>query len=255
MHRCYVEPGQASNATLTLSDREAHHATNVLRLKVRDRIVALDGQGSEFLCEIADISRKGGQLKVLSRTSIRPLPYQLTLIQAVPKGKAMENIVQKATELGAIGIVPLLSERTVVQLDDEDAGAKVEKWTETCIEAIKQCGSAWLPKIDPPTSPTAFLNRGERFDLQLLASLQSDTQHPRAILDAYFEERKKHATSIAIWVGPEGDFTPAEINMARNAGALPVTLGPLVLRSDTAAIYSLSVLNYEMQARLGLRVN
>jgi 16S rRNA (uracil1498-N3)-methyltransferase len=255
MHRCYIEPSESNNAVLSLSEKETHHAINVLRLKPRDRVVALDGQGSEFLCEVVELTKKTAALKVLSKTRNPPLPYQITLIQAVVKGKTMENIIQKATELGVYRIVPLLSERSVVQLDEEDAGSKVEKWTEICIEAIKQCGSAWLPKIDPPCSTTSFVNKAERFDLQLLASLQADTKHPRQSYDTYVEERKKLPASIAVWIGPEGDFTPAEINLARNAGAAPITLGPLVLRSDTAAIYSLSVLNYEMQGRLGLRVS
>lgn len=255
MHRCHVDPAQSNNATLSLSEREAHHAVHVLRMKPGERIVALDGQGSEFLCELIDAGKKSATLKVLSRTRIAPLPYQLTLVQAVPKGKAMEHIVQKATELGVSRIVPLLSERTVVQLDEEDGNSKVAKWMEVAVEAIKQCGSAWLPRIDPPLSPTAFLARGERFDLTLLASLQSDSAHPRQLFDNHLEERKKLPSTIAVWIGPEGDFTPAEINMARNAAAAPITLGPLVLRSDTAAIYALSVLNYEMQARLNLRVS
>lgn len=188
------------------------------------------------------------QLAVSQKNSIPPLPYQLTLLQAIPKGKIIESIIQKAVELGAARIVPVLSERVVAQLDEESSTDKAEKWRVVAIEAIKQCGSAWLPQIEVPLSPKTFLARGEKFDLPLIASLQPDSRHPRQYFKQYYAERKRLPQTVGIWVGPEGDFTPAEMSAVKSAGALPVTLGRLVLRSETAAIYCLSVLNYELQA-------
>ena len=144
--------------------------------------------------------------------------------------------------------MPLLSERVVAHLDEESAGDRAEKWRLVAIEAIKQCGSAWLPQIDVPLSPKAFLARGEKFDLPLIASLQPDSRHPRELFKQYFAERKRLPQTVCVWVGPEGDFTPAEMSAVKSAGALPITLGRLVLRSETAAVYCLSVLNYELQA-------
>jgi 16S rRNA (uracil1498-N3)-methyltransferase len=160
----------------------------------------------------------------------------------------MDLIVQKATELGVHRIVPLLSERVVTQLDHEAGASRAEKWRGTAVEAIKQCGSAWLPDVESPMSPQAFLARGERFELLLIASLQPDAPHPRARFDAFREEQGRRPRTIGVWVGPEGDFTPAEINLACAAGALPITLGPRVLRCDTAAVYCLSVVNYELHS-------
>jgi 16S rRNA (uracil1498-N3)-methyltransferase len=116
------------------------------------------------------------------------------------------------------------------------------------IEAIKQCGSPWMPHIDPPQSPQKFLSGNDRFELSLLASLQPDARHPREYIRNYVADNGKAPKSICVWVGPEGDYTPAEINAIRQAGALPITLGQLILRSETAAIYCLSILNYELQA-------
>lgn len=161
----------------------------------------------------------------------------------------MDIIVQKATELGVARIVPLLSERTTVQLDEEDAATKTAKWRATAIEAIKQCGSTWLPRLETALSPKEFLARGEKFDLHLVASLQSDSRHPRQYFEQHRVERGSPPRNTGVWVGPEGDFTPAELGSIKSAGALPITLGPLILRSDTAAIYCLSVLNYELQSR------
>jgi 16S rRNA (uracil1498-N3)-methyltransferase len=233
---------------LTLTDREAHHALHVVRLRRGERVAVLDGTGHEFQCEVREAARDGVTLAVLHKSTIPPLPYHVTLLQAVTKGKAFETIVQKATELGAFRVVPLLTER-VVSVPDEDAAAnKVEKWKLIAVDSIKQCGSAWLPQIETPIPLRNFLARHERFELPLVASLQDDRRHPREVLDDYRVEHGRLPKSVGIFIGPEGDFTSAEIDAIKETGALPVTLGPLVLRSDTAAVYALSVLNYELQS-------
>jgi 16S rRNA (uracil1498-N3)-methyltransferase len=232
-----------------LEDREAHHGLHVVRLRRDERVVVLDGVGHEFLCQTQELDRDAIRLEVVQKNFIPPLPYQIHLLQAIPKGKVFETIVQKATELGAYRIVPLLSERIVSHLDEESAESKVDKWRMVAIEASKQCGSAWLPQIDAPISPKALLARGEKFELPLIASLQADSRHPSELFKSFFTERKRLPESVCIWIGPEGDFTPAEMNAVRSGGAWPITLGRLVLRSETAAIYCLSILNYELQAR------
>lgn len=248
MHRFYLPPDQCRGASLTLEEREAHHGLHVLRLRQGERVAVLDGAGSEFSCEVRSLSKDEIKLAITQKNSIPPLPYAITLVQAVPKGKTMDLIVQKATELGVARIVPLLSERVVAHLE-KDTG-KTEKWRQVAIEAVKQSGSAWLPQIDQPLTPREFLARNERFELPLIASLQPDSRHPRTLFQAFREEKRRDPQSVAIWVGPEGDFTPAEMSAARSAGALPITLGRLILRSETAAIYSLAILNYELQAAL-----
>jgi 16S rRNA (uracil1498-N3)-methyltransferase len=249
MHRFHLPPELSRDNLLTLSGREAHHALNVLRIRPGERVVVLDGQGQELMCEALKPEGDHLKLRVTQRNSIPPLPYQITLLQAIPKGKIMESIVQKAAELGAHRIVPLLSDRIVAQLDEEEGSLRGDKWRQTAIEAIKQCGSAWLPHVETPFTPKDYLARGERFDLPLVASLQSDCRHPREYFQTFHKEKGKMPASVCVWVGPEGDFTPAEMNAIKSSGALPITLGRLVLRSETAAIYSLAVLNYELQSK------
>ena len=248
MHRVYVEPAQAQNSTLHLNDSESHHLTHVLRARAGERVVGLDGAGHEFLCEIASLGRGEAQLKVLQRQSVPALPFQITLLQAVMRAKTMDLIIQKATELGAYRIVPILSERSVSQIEEDATAAKLEKWRTTAIESIKQCGSHWLPRFEAPQTPQKVLGTNERYDLPLIASLQPGARHPRDYFRTFAAEQARQPKSVCVWVGPEGDFTPAEINAVRQAGALPITLGPLILRSETAAIYCLSILNYELQA-------
>jgi 16S rRNA (uracil1498-N3)-methyltransferase len=248
MHRFFVEPEQSREGRFELSEREFHHATHVLRLKEGDRVVVLDGQGGELSCAVESMNKRSATLKVYQRNQIPPLPYQLTLIQAIPKGKSMEAIVQKAAEFGAAHIVPVIAERTVAQIDEEHSGSKVEKWRNIAIDAIKQCGSTWLPRIAEPVKPAQYLANPEKAEMTLIATLQPDARHPRTFLRDFKAEKQRAPRSVAVWVGPEGDFTPAEINAIRGAGALPITLGQLILRSETAAFYCLSVLNYELQA-------
>ena len=247
MHRFYLPPEQCQEPTFFLTGREANHARHVLRIHRGERITVLDGAGQEFVCEVQEYDRDKARLTVSERHLHPAPPGQITLLQAVPKGKIMEAIIQKATELGAYRIVPVLSERVVAQLDEEDAARKVAKWRVTAVEAIKQCGSPWPPRIEPPLTPSQFLLRNEGFELPLLASLETGSRPARDYFRDFCSKHDRMPRSVCVWVGPEGDFTPAEIEAVKSHGALPITLGRLILRTETAAIYCLSVLNYELQ--------
>jgi 16S rRNA (uracil1498-N3)-methyltransferase len=244
MHRFYLPPESCKGEELFLTGSEAHHALHVLRVRRGQSITVVDGAGDEFLCDVQQSDRDKIRLCVRERKTAAPLPCQITLLQALPKGKLFEAIVQKATELGATRIVPLLSERVVVHLDKNEAARRAAKWQLVAIEAIKQCGAAWLPHVEIPTTPEQFLARKEHFDLAMVGSLQSDSKHPRECLRGANQPK-----SAAIWIGPEGDFTPAELEAIKASRALPITLGPLVLRTETAAIYCLSILNYEITSQ------
>jgi 16S rRNA (uracil1498-N3)-methyltransferase len=248
MHRFYLPPEQCREPTLFLAGREAHHARHVLRIHRGERITVLDGAGQEFVCEVQEYVQDKARLTVSERRFHPAAPGQITLLQAVPKGKIMEAIIQKATELGAFRIVPVLSERVVAQLDEADAARKAAKWRMTAVEAIKQCGSAWLPRVEPPVTPSQFLARNADFELPLIASLETGSRPARECFRDFHAKRGRMPGSICVWVGPEGDFTPAETEAIKSHGALPITLGQLILRTETAAIYCLSVLNYELQS-------
>jgi len=249
MHRFYLAPEKVSEVDIMLDQRESHHAVNVLRVRDRERVVVMDGVGGEIMCEVASAEKKSVRLNVLQHNRINPLPYRITLLQAMTKGKSMDFIIQKATELCVHRIVPLAAGRSVVQVEDVDS--KLEKWNSIAIDSIKQCGSPWLPAIEKPITPKEFLARNESFDLPMVASLQSHTRHPREYLDGYKSEQGLLPKSLAVWVGPEGDFTPAEVNDLITAGVHPITLGQVILRSETAALYAVSALNYEMQSPRG----
>jgi len=266
-----------------LTGSEAHHARGVLRLQPGDRVVIFDGRGREATAEIAALDSAAVQLHVLQETVTPPLQARITLAQAIPKGKNMDLIVQKSVEICAAEIFPLVSARTVVHLDPESAAQKQAKWQTVALEAAKQCGQNWVPHIHFPRSPDDFfreiesvippvgaeadivsanrrdgmataqhrLLRSSRaplpFDLRLIGSLQPGARHLKNILADYAEtyDGTRPATVLML-IGPEGDFTPAEIALARSHGCNPLTLGPIILRVETAAIYCLSILSYEL---------
>jgi 16S rRNA (uracil1498-N3)-methyltransferase len=246
MHRFYLAPAECAGNVLLLKDREAHHAAHVLRLQPNEPVTVLDGVGTELDCTIQRVSRKEVALLVRDRRKTPRPAAEITLFQAIVKGKTMEIIVQKATELGVTRIMPLQTDRVVPHLDNESGCQKQQKWQITAIETIKQCGSRWLPQIDLPVTPAAFLKRTEKFDLALVASLAGDGRHARHWFEMVAKERSAAPRTVSVWIGPEGDFTGAELDLIRSAGAKPITLGSLVLRADTAAVYSLSIIRHEL---------
>lgn len=245
--RAYCRPATAEPAELSLSPEESHHLIAVNRARVGDTVVAFDGRGTEWICRLASDRKQAAVLQVRFKQRIKPLPYEITLGQALPKGQFMDAIVRKATELGAARIAPLESERTQVHLDGERSDKKIEKWETAALEAAKQCGNAFVPEILPVQNAAAFMDAARGYDLKLIASLQPGAKSLKAVL-ANFTATQGRAPKKVLWlIGPEGDFTPAEMSQAQSAGFAPITLGPLVLRCETAAAYALSVLSYELQ--------
>lgn len=249
MHRFYMPPEQCRAPELRLTGPEAGHARRVLRVRRGERVIVLDGAGGEFLCEVGDARRDEVRLAVVERRRHPEPASRITLLQAVPKGRIMEAIIQKATELGVARIVPLLTERVVTRLEaEEEATHKADKWQAAAREAIKQCGAPWLPQVEQPLTPWEFLARKESFELPLIASLAGGSRPAREYFNAFQATHHRRPQSLCVWIGPEGDFTAAETEAIQSGGALPITLGPLVLRVETAAIYCLAILNYEMLA-------
>jgi 16S rRNA (uracil1498-N3)-methyltransferase len=246
MHRFYIPPSDWNPGALRLTGSEAHHARNVLRMQPGDKAVLFNGRGREITAEVTALASRDVELRRLHEAATPPLRCRITLGQAIPKGKNMDLIVQKAVEIGAAEIVPIISDRTIVRLDTDEAAGKQSKWQTVAIEAAKQCGQNWLPEVGTPRTVAQFFGERPRFDLQLIGSLQSDALHLKTILAEHVAEHGDRPASVLMLIGPEGDFTPAELNLARGNGCRPITLGPIILRVETAAIYCLSVLSYEL---------
>ncbi|HWA87645.1 MAG TPA: RsmE family RNA methyltransferase [Opitutus sp.] len=245
--RAFCTPATAEPSEIVLSPDESHHLVTVNRARVGDTVVAFDGRGTEWIAELVGDRKNAAALKVRFQQKAKPLPYEITLGQALPKGSSMDAIVRKATEIGAARIVPLESERTQVHLDADRSDRKIDKWQTAALEAAKQCGNPFLPEILPVQHAAAFMESARGYDLKLIASLQPGAKSLKSVLGAFAAAQNRPPRKVLWLVGPEGDFTPAEMSLSKTSGFEPITLGPLVLRCETAAVYALSVLSYELQ--------
>ncbi|MEI6377330.1 MAG: 16S rRNA (uracil(1498)-N(3))-methyltransferase, partial [bacterium] len=228
-----------------LESADAHHCCDVLRLGTGDTIVVFDGLGRVAEAELLQVNRKHCSLQIGSPAMTTEPRCTITLAQAVPKGKNMDLVLQKAVELGASSIVPLMTERTVVRLDEADAERKRERWQQIALESCKQCGRNTLPSVRQPCTVEQFL-KIRTGGLLLLASLQPDSKPIKEVLAGYRQATGELPYNVTVLIGPEGDFTPTEIAHFKASDAIPVTLGPIILRTETAALYCLSVLAHEL---------
>lgn len=245
-------PPATGASSFALPPAETHHLVNVNRARVGDPVVAFDGRGGEWTCALERVDgKKTAVLRVVSASTRPPLPCRLMLGQGLPKGGTMDDIVRQATELGAAIIAPLATMRSELHLDAERAEKKIEKWRVAAVEAAKQCGNPFLPEIAPVRGTAAFLADPAiaGCELRLVASLHPGARPLREVLANFRAAHDGRAPTSAAWlIGPEGDLTADEVDAALAAGWTPVTLGPLVLRCDTAAAYALSALRCETES-------
>lgn len=240
MSRFYVPTGSVSGGVITILGEEAHHIIDVMRLKVSDEIVAFDGTGKEYVGVITAVKARTVTVSII-RTIGAPVKsgVGITLIQAIPKKAKMDYIVEKATELGAAEIVPVFTARTIPEWDDDKREATVGRWRKIALGAAKQCGRSDIPEIGEIRDFAELVRKPGRYDLALIAALCKGAVELREALAGFRGKR------CAIAIGPEGDFTPDEVEAAKEAGFRPVSLGARVLKSDTAGLAALAIIDYE----------
>lgn len=246
MRRFFQSAGPGPDGIIRLEGDEAHHAAQVIRLRAGEHAVVLNGRGSEFECRVVSVSRHEVRLRVEHVHRRPPTSSPIRLVQAITKGKSFEVILQKAVELGAAEIQPVITERVVARPATGDFDDKREKWQQVAIEAIKQCGAPWLPRVLLPALMVDALDGDRQTELAVVAALDADARHLRSAFETFLNQHGKLPESISIWIGPEGDFTPEELKRLLQSGVQAVTLGGNVLRSETAALYALAVLAHEL---------
>ena len=239
MHRHFTTPENLLADTCVIGREEARHLQTVLRVKPDDRVELFDGQGRTREVSVVSVGKHGLSLAAVAPVEEHPrAACRVTLFVCVSKGKRMDWTIEKAVELGVAEIVPVISERTVVRVGAEDADAKSGRWMRVAEEAARQCGTAWLPRVLPPVAFADSLARVRESPPVFVAALSPEAKPLREAVTAY------PAPKQAGWfVGPEGDFTPGEMDALLRAGAVPVSLGRNVLRAETASLYGLCVLN------------
>ncbi len=237
MHRFIAPNTNLDTKHLTITDtKEIHHLTNVLRLKKENEIAVFNGQGDEALAKIENITAHNITLSIISCVKkSQNNRLSLTLACAIPKKAKFETIIEKCTELGVDRIIPVITERTEVRLSDERKEKKHERYQAIAINAAKQCQRNFLPQIDSPKSFSEILKKLTPHDAAFIPCL---TGKRKNLINAFvLTPQQKNAF---FFIGPEGDFTPEELSAAVSAGCIPVTLGPNILKVDTAAICAIA---------------
>lgn len=246
MPRFFQPDATIQSDEVVLVGAEANHAARVLRVREGEIVEVLNGRGLRLSGTVTGVTKTAVRIAMTDRIEEAPPAVSIVLFQSLLKGKHFDLVLQKATELGADEIVPVITDRVIARPKASEFADRREKWQQAVIEATKQCGAAWCPQVRPPTPfAEAIQPPVTENSLHLVASLQVDAVHPRAVLGDYFRLPAAKNSAVAIWIGPEGDFTDAEYAALLAAGVRPVSFGRLVLRSETAALHALSILNYE----------
>ncbi|MDD5137013.1 MAG: 16S rRNA (uracil(1498)-N(3))-methyltransferase [Candidatus Omnitrophica bacterium] len=241
MSRFFVPSEAVSGNSIIVTGKEAHHILDVMRLKMFDTVVTFDGTGKEYVGVINDISRNSLTIGITEiRTSSEKEISSITLLQALPKKEKMDYIVQKSTELGVHSIVPVLTERTIPVWDEAKMRAQAARWKKIATEAAKQCGRVDIPEISPISKFTDAIKDFPGFDMRLIAVLSDEAVPLKNAIGGLVSGK------VVLAIGPEGDFTADETAAAKKYSFKPISLGRRVLKSDTAGLALLSILNYEL---------
>ena len=232
MHRFFCPIANITKDKIVIDNKEQiHHLKDVLRLKVKDNLMIFDGRGNEYNCIIEKIANEVTLgIKRKSLPSYKKEGIKITLACAIPKKSKMDDIIDKLTQLGVARIIPLETERVVVKLNKNKKEMRLLRWQKIALNAAQQSQRNTSPVIDPIKNIREVLIKSENYDLKLIPTLTGK----RKILKEIFTQIKPK--NILVLIGPEGDFSPQEVALAVKAGCIPVTLGDLVLRVDTAAI-------------------
>lgn len=240
MSRFYVPKESIKGNQVLIIGKEAHHILDVMRLKVSDNIVVFDGTGNEYVGIVKGTGNKSLSLEITQTRKTTPQENSIvTLIQAIPKKEKMDYIVEKATELGVNCVMPVTTARTIPDWSESKKAGIVTRWQKISQEAAKQCGRMVLPEIEPVKTLEEALSHINGYDLKLIAALSDNAIKLKDAL------KSCSGGKIAVAIGPEGDFTEEEIKQAEEKGFKIVNLGRRVLKSDTAGLAVLAMINYE----------
>ncbi len=237
--RFFIDPSQIVGAQIVITGDDLRHIRTVLRKRPGDLLTLLDGRGMEYEARIVESGRDGIVCEMVTQSRHEITGPRVTLGQGIAKADKMDWIVQKATELGAAAVVPLLTERTIMKVRDE--GKRVGRWQKIAREAAMQSRRLDIPVVGPVMSYEGFLTTlapgpGSLF----LIPWEEGTRPLKDILRQY-----PAAADITVLIGPEGGFSMTEAKSAQDKGFHAATLGPAILRTETAAIAALSMLRYE----------
>lgn len=248
MHKFFVPKENIIGNSAVIEDEDVKHIYKVLRLGEGDKISINNTEGEEYLGEILEIDKKRVLVKLIEKLPVNnESPINVYLFQGLPKSSKMDLIAQKATELGVKELTPVITERVVVKSEIGEF-KKVDRWNRIALEACKQCKRTLLPKINIPIEFEELLDKLKEMDLIIVPYENEDGYGIKNVIANISREIKE----VAVIIGPEGGFEESEIDRLKDIGAHIVTLGPRILRTETAGFVCVSLLMYELGDMGGL---
>ena len=243
MPKFFVKPEQIDQNHIVIYDEDVKHITKVLRLNENDIIIICDECGKDYKVRIKKIQKDKIYTNIIeSYDSLTEPPINVVLYQGIPKSAKMEYIIQKTTELGILRIVPVVTERTVVKLDDKRQEHKIERWRKVAYEAAKQSNRGVIPQVDQSIGFNEAIQQMSCTDLGLMLYEKERDYKLKNVLQCHSDVK-----SISIFIGPEGGFSEKEVEQAQLQGLNTVGLGPRILRTETAGVAVLAILMYELK--------
>jgi len=243
MHKFFVNESCVDGNLVNIQGDDVKHIYKVLRLKSGDKVNINNCLGEEFLAQIKDVSKTNVLCEIIKKTDINnESPLKIHLYQGLPKATKMDLIIQKATELGVMGITPIITERVIIKNELKEF-KKIDRWNKIALEACKQSKRTIIPKVNEPVEFSVLLAEADRYDLIVVPYENKENFGIKAMLSKL---KDKNINNVAIVIGPEGGFEEEEIEKLSSLGSEIVTLGPRILRTETAGFVCASLLLYEL---------
>ena len=245
MYQFFVEPSQIQDKRIVITGNDVNHIKNLLRMKIGEEIAVSNGiDGKEYRCGIEELGEDQivCTLRFIKEDGVE-LASQIYLFQGLPKADKMELIIQKAVELGVHEVIPMATKRCVVKLDEKKAVSKINRWQGIAEAAAKQSKRGVIPQVHSVMNMKEAVAYAGEMEVRLIPyELAEDMAHTKQLI-----EQVKPGQKVAIFIGPEGGFEEAEVQMALEAGIEPITLGRRILRTETAGFTILSWLMYHLE--------
>lgn len=244
MHHFFVESSQIQKNTITIEGPDLNHMKNVLRIKPGEKVEISDGSSIRYICELDEYEQDQAKLRICdTEEDDVELPSRIYLFQGLPKADKMELIIQKAVELGAYEVIPVVTKRAVVKLDEKKAAKKIARWSAIAEGAAKQSGRNRIPQIHDVMTFAEALKFAQEMDVRLIPYEKAEGMSTmKSAVD-----QVRPGQSIGVFIGPEGGFEEAEIERAMDEKIIPVSLGKRILRTETAGLTILSILMYHLE--------
>ncbi|SEF74408.1 16S rRNA (uracil1498-N3)-methyltransferase [Caloramator fervidus] len=241
MHKFFVLPEKIDYPNIYITGEDVDHIVKVLRLRKGDKIQVCDGNGNEYICEITSSDKKEVICNIIEsfKNQSEP-PINITLYQGLPKAQKMDLIVQKCVEVGVVRIVPVMTKRVVVKTEGKDLKNKLERWQRIAYEAAKQSNRGIIPKVDNIMDFKEAIEDMKQNDLIIVPYEKERLRGIKKLRE------RNDIKDVAIFIGPEGGFEDKEIEYCLDNGAIPVTLGPRILRTETAGFITSALVLYEL---------